>query len=435
MSEITTKINRTIEKYNMLQSGDFVVAGVSGGADSMLLLNALVSMKNELNLRILAANVEHGIRGEESKRDTQFVCRYCSEKGIDFVSLSIDAPNEAKRAGLGIEEYSRKRRYEFFSSFDSDKIATAHNLSDNVETVLFRLIRGTSLKGCCGIPPVRGKIIRPLIECTSDEIREACRDFLIPYVTDSTNADNSYSRNYIRNVVIPDMEKLNPSLIKSVSRFIENTNEQYGFIKQQGEKCFNACNTDKGLDLAKLKKYNKTVIKHSLKIMLSDYLDFIDEKHLNGVFALIYKSGKYQIKNSIFAVSNGKYIRAARFDDAENFDNLKFSKKTVQIEDFLNNCELFKKEFEFYCDYDKIIGSLCIRQRQEGDRISPLGRGCTKSLKKLFNELKIPIEKRNGIPVIADDLGVIGVAGLCCDERVGIDKNTQRVVLINVTED
>ena len=138
MSEIITRVDETVKKYDMLEQGDFVVVGVSGGADSMLLLWYLLKRQKQYNLRILVANVEHGIRGEESLFDTEFVKEFCKKNNVQFKSLSVNAPKEAKALSMGVEEYSRKIRYEFFSSFSPDKIATAHNLSDNVETFIFQ---------------------------------------------------------------------------------------------------------------------------------------------------------------------------------------------------------------------------------------------------------------------------------------------------------
>ena len=168
---MNNRISNTIRKYNMLSSGDTVLVGVSGGADSMLLLDFFVKNRDKLNIKVKAAHIEHGIRGKTSVDDADFVKSYCENNKVEFHLLSIDAISEAAVLGQGVEEYSRNRRYEFFESIACDKIATAHNLSDNVETVLFRLIRGTGLKGACGIPPVRGRIIRPLIEISADDIR------------------------------------------------------------------------------------------------------------------------------------------------------------------------------------------------------------------------------------------------------------------------
>ena len=433
MSEITIKIDKTVQKHNMLCRGDFVVVGVSGGADSMLLLSYLIKKRQELDLRLLVANVEHGIRGSESVADSEFVERFCKENKVEFSCLKIDAPALAQEDKMGVEEYSRKRRYEFFESFNSDKIATAHNLSDNVETVLFRLSRGTSPAGCGGIPYKRERIIRPLLDVSSKEIREECANKGIPFVVDSTNADNNYSRNYIRNVVVQDFIRLNPSFEKAVDRFIKSSCEDNDYLKKEAEKCFADCENENGLDIEKLKKYHSAVSKRAIIMLAEKNSVSLDELHLNGVFELLSKSGKFQIKNKYFALSDLKNLRICEIDNNEI--NFSLSKKIVEAEYFLNNCELLKKEFDFYFDYDKIIGSICVRERMEGDKISPVKRNCTKSLKKLFNEKKIPSDKRRNFPIVADDNGVIAVKGICIDKRVCLDENTKKILLISITED
>ncbi|MBR1532328.1 MAG: tRNA lysidine(34) synthetase TilS [Eubacterium sp.] len=175
-----------------------------------------------------------------------------------FEMLSINAPEEAKEQGMGVEEYSRNRRYEFFNSFNPDKIAVAHNLSDSVETALFRIARGTSIKGLAGIPPVRDNIIRPLINCTSDEIRSTCKELGINYIVDETNADNEYSRNYIRNVIVPDFKKLNPSFEEAVYRLIQSSAEDDSFI----ENCADGCEmSGEGVSISKLRTLDVAVQK------------------------------------------------------------------------------------------------------------------------------------------------------------------------------
>lgn len=433
MLEITTKINDTVKKHNMLSVGDTVAVGVSGGADSMLLLNYLLSVKNELSLNIIVANVEHGIRGEESLRDSKFVKEFCLKNDIRFEQLSINAVEEAKKHGQSVEEYSRNVRYDFFRSFNADRIATAHNLTDNVETVLFRLSRGTSIKGCCGIPPVRGNIIRPLIDCSADEIRQYCNEQGIEFVVDSTNSDNAYSRNFIRNEILPKFKELNPSFEQTVDRFIDSAIEDEECIDSLANDCFDESFNNNTLVIKKLKKYPLSVIKRTIVKYISLFDVGLDEYHLNGVTALLGKAGKFQIRGNLFAISNSKVIRVAVFEKNIEFDEVKITRKLISKAEFLNNYELIKKQFAFYCDYDKIIGNVSIRAREAGDDISPAGRDCTKSIKKLFNEYQIPVEDREDIPIIVDDKGIIGVYGYCCDERVKIDNTTDTVIMLNIT--
>ena len=277
---------------------------------------------------------------------------------------------------------------------------------------MFRLSRGTALKGCCGIPAVRGRIIRPLIELTSDEIRRECREKNIPYVVDSTNSDNAYSRNYIRNVVIPDFERLNPAFESALSRFTVSANEDNDYLNIETEKCLDECLFNNELSIEKLSEYHIALIKRALILYAEKNNVCLHELHLNAVYSLLHKKGKVQINDENICFS--------------------FEKSVISVNDFLNKSELSNKEIDFYCDCDKISGDIIIRSRREGDRITPAKRNCSKTLKKLYNELKIPEDKRKSIPVIADNSGIIGVAGFCSDERVCIDANTKSVALIKI---
>lgn len=415
-------ILNTIKKFNMLSGGDTVLLAVSGGADSMLLLDFFVSYKKLLDVQIKVAHIEHGIRGQESVNDAEFVKHYCDNRGIEFHILSIDAVAEAKNAGMSVEEYSRNRRYAFFDTIACDKIATAHNLTDNVETIIFRLARGTGLKGICGIPPVRGKIIRPLIELPSKDIRVHCDNNGIPYRIDSTNSDNEYSRNKIRNEILPLLEMLNSDYENQFSGFIDDINEDNSFIENAVSKAYEAVLIQDKLLLEQLNLFDISIKKRVIKKYFYNYGYTLDRLHLGQVNGLTLKSGKIQISGNIFAVSDKKYLRIADFNSSEN--NFEFVSQILNINEFNS------KNIDFYCDCDKIIGRITVRSRSAGDSISPAGRGCRKTVKKLFNELSIPIEKRNSIGIICDDSGVIGIAGLCCDERVKIDTKTKNVIAI-----
>lgn len=421
---MNNRIISTIHKYKMLSAGDTVLVGVSGGADSMLLLDFFVKNKDKLNIKVKAAHIEHGIRGKSSLDDAAFVKAYCEHNNIEFHMLSIHAVSEAAAAGLGVEEYSRNRRYAFFESIECDKIATAHNLSDNIETVLFRLVRGTGLKGACGIPPVRGKIIRPLIEISSDDIRKYCLNHSIAFKTDETNLSNDYSRNKIRNEILPLFLKLNDDYENKFAEFISDCTDDYSFIDKCADEGYHLACTDNKLKLDTLKTLDPAVLKRVLSKYFFEQGIHLDRNHLMSVLNLVNKTGKVQIKGEWFAVADSKNLRLARLSERENSFNY--------ITKILNIDEFNEKSVDFYCDYDKINGSVTVRGRNCGDRISPANRSCTKSLKKLFNELSVPVEKRASAGVICDDLGIIGIADYCVDERVKTDKNTKRVITIKI---
>lgn len=421
---MNNKVLKTVEKYNMLSKGDRVLIGVSGGADSIALLEFFVSVKEKYDLDISVAHIEHGIRGEDSVSDAEFVENYCKKLGVKFYLKTIDAPNLAKKAKMGVEEYSRTARYDFFNTIECDKIATAHNLTDNIETLLFRLVRGTGLKGACSIPAVRGKIIRPFIEVSSSEIRKWCNDNNIPYRVDCTNSDSAYSRNLIRLEILPLFEKLNANYQDNIDDFISDVNEDYAFIDNYVKSIYPKIVKDNEIDLPKLNELDLPIKKRILIMFFNENGYSLNRIHLQSVIDITLKSGKSQIKENVFAISAKGKIRLAKFNDLNKKD--KFVTKILNIDEFKD------KNIDFYCDCDKIIGNITIRARQAGDRIKPAGRNVSKTLKKLFNESAYPIEKRDEKIVVCDDFGIVGVIGLCADERVKVDCNTAKILTIKL---
>ncbi len=429
---MNNKVRETINKYNLIAPYDTVLIALSGGADSVFLAKFLISIREEYNLTLKAAHVEHGIRGKDSLKDCEFVEDFCKKNNIECFTLHINAVEDAKKAKMGVEEYSRNKRYEFFDSIECDKIATAHNLSDNVETVLFRLARGTSLKGMCGIPVKRGKIIRPIIEIGADEIRNYLNENNVPYCVDFTNNENEYSRNKIRNKIIPLFKEINEDFENTVNRFIKSANEDESYLDFSADIAFNSVFCNGVLNLEKLRSYSVSEIKRVLIRYFKLNNITLDEYHLNEILKLVFVQSKTQIKDNIFAISDKNSLRIAKFGNIIDFNGLTVQKEILTRKEFLNKCELSTKKFDFYCDCDKIIGNVVIRARKAGDKISPKGRNCSKSLKKFYNELNIPVENRNNIPVIVDDNGVIGIYGYCVDERVALNENSQNIMIVNI---
>lgn len=421
---MNNKVLKTVKKYNMLSKGDRVLIGVSGGADSIALLEFFVSVKEKYDLDICVAHIEHGIRGEDSVNDAEFVENYCKKLGVNFYLKTIDAPNLAKKAKMGVEEYSRMARYDFFNTIECDKIATAHNLTDNIETLLFRLARGTGLKGACSIPAVRGKIIRPFIEVSSGEIRKWCNDNNIPYRVDCTNSDSAYSRNLIRLEILPLFEKLNANYQDNIENFISDVNEDYAFIDDYVKSIYPEIVKNNEIDLTKLNELDLSIKKRILIMFFDENGYSLSRIHLQSVIDITLKSGKSQIKENVFAISAKGKIRLAKFNDLNKKDE--FVTKILNIDEFKD------KNIDFYCDCDKIVGNIIIRAKQAGDRIKPAGRNVSKTLKKLFNESAYPIEKRDKKIVVCDDFGIVGVIGLCADERVKVDCNTAKILTIKL---
>ena len=226
------KVYNFIRENDMLQDGDTVVCGLSGGADSVCLLLSLLKNAEKLNISVEALHINHCLRGIESDRDEQFCRDLCRRLGVPFIAVSCDVKAFAEQNSLSTEEAARKLRYEQFHLFSKGKkLATAHNANDNLETVILNLSRGTALKGLAGIPVVRGNIIRPLLVCTRDEIERYLVSVGQDWITDSTNLSDDYTRNKIRHKILPLMQEINTSVIETSVRSISAVRSEENFIE------------------------------------------------------------------------------------------------------------------------------------------------------------------------------------------------------------
>ncbi|MCL2077604.1 MAG: tRNA lysidine(34) synthetase TilS [Oscillospiraceae bacterium] len=219
--QTTRNVQSTITKYNMIRRGDKVIIGLSGGADSVCLLYVMLELKEELGITLEACHINHLLRGEQSDDDEKFVIELCKKLQIPLKVHRADVKSLQKKH-QSLEECARETRYSFFFDIGTNVlIATAHNADDNTETVLLNLIRGTALKGLCGIPPIRENIIRPLIETQRAEISAYIKEKNIDFVVDESNFSDKFTRNYLRNNVMPLLQKINPSLKAGITRMGE----------------------------------------------------------------------------------------------------------------------------------------------------------------------------------------------------------------------
>ena len=243
---MTNKVIKTVKEHSMVSKGDTVGVGLSGGADSVTLLHILVNNKEKLGIsKIKGIHIHHGIRGDEADRDLNFSKNFCEKLGVEFVYYYADVPAEAKKTGESIEECARRIRYDLFSKSGCTKIATAHNLNDNMETVIFNMTRGTSVSGLCGIPYVRDIYIRPLLDCTRNEIEEYLKENALEFVTDSTNLSDDYTRNKIRHLVIPELKSINTNVEDAFSRFSESVRDDVEFLENLALDAFKQAEIDK----------------------------------------------------------------------------------------------------------------------------------------------------------------------------------------------
>ena len=267
---IRENILRAVADYGMLRRGDGVVAALSGGADSVALLYALNSLSGELGISLSACHVNHHLRGEESDSDMRYCAELCESLSVPLTVCDVDIPS-AQQKHESTEECARRLRYRCFEEVAAGRLlATAHNSNDNTETLLLNLMRGTGLKGLCGIPPVRGSIIRPLIYCTREEIERYCGEHSLRYVTDRTNLSDDYTRNKVRHLLLPEMLKINGSLYATVSRATRSLREDSDLLEGMAADALSAARTEGGYLAAELAALPRPLLSRAVKRILSD---------------------------------------------------------------------------------------------------------------------------------------------------------------------
>ncbi|MBR3754344.1 MAG: tRNA lysidine(34) synthetase TilS [Clostridia bacterium] len=436
------KAIRAIERHQMLHPGDTVLVALSGGADSMALLHVLYSLKDEYSIKIVAAHFNHGIRGEEAKRDENFCVEVCKSLGVELFIGSADIPALAKEKGLGVEECGRKERYAFFERTAPEaKIATAHTLSDCEETFLFNLARGASLKGLGSIPPVRDNIIRPLIYCSRDDIENYCAENKISFVTDSTNLSDEYTRNGIRHNIVPQLKKINPSFDCAFERCVSNLREDEELLGILSDSVLENARTENGWLAENLNTVHPSLKRRAVAKIIEEVASQKPQAHhIEAVCDILSNGGSTQVLNAVsFCVYGGVLAPADDFADEWEQDftaGLNFLPYETVKSAFYDkidkiNIQKFNKQLLAKAiDYDKIKGVLIFSSIKPGDKIRPKGRGVTKQLRRIFNENHVPPFYRNRISVLRDDVGAVWVSGVGADERVSADENTKRFLFI-----
>lgn len=443
---IKDSFNEIINEYDMLKKGDTVVVGLSGGADSVCLLYLLTDISKEYSLTVKAAHVNHMLRGKEADRDEMFVRKLCSDLSIELKVLKADVSSIAKESGQSTEEAGRNIRYGFFDEFGTNvRIATAHNLDDCIETMLFNVSRGSGLHGLCGIQPVRGNIIRPMLYCSGEDIREYCRTNNIEFVNDSTNQEDIYSRNLIRHNVMPGLVSLNPAFYENAGRCIENLRLDDNYI----DKC--ACNL---LDEAKCEKgyYAEALLKSDIsiqnralyKIVKDETLKSPEKKHIELLKSILQNGGAVQLNDSLYF----KCEKGVLFRYIKPFESVTFVTEpglceydipgahislTVINSPDIKNIKKNNKDMLDYCvDYDKISYNRFFRSRKPADIFTSGKRHVTKTVKKLFNEAAILPELRNSVAVLESDGKIAFIEGFGPADDFKVNDNTKNILKITI---
>ncbi|MBO5090007.1 MAG: tRNA lysidine(34) synthetase TilS [Clostridia bacterium] len=417
------KVLNAIKRFSLIEKGDTVTVALSGGADSVALLHVLLALRDELSITVNAAHLNHGIRGAEADRDEAFVKKLCSDLNVSLVCEKLNVPSVSKEKHISLELAAREVRYDFLSRNADGLIATAHTASDNAETLLFNLTRGSGIKGLCGIPPKRERYIRPLILCSRADIEEYCRENGLSFVTDSTNLTDDYTRNKIRHNAVTVLKEVNPSFEDAVSRTANALSEDNSALDYYASELLFKSLSEDGLLIEGLKAAPTAVAKRVImKYAEALYTDLtLDYFHINALYEICIKGGKISLPNKLYGVCENGFLT---LNDGESQDLPEFYVEIVKAEN-VNN--LLSNDV---IDCDKIVGDLIIRTRREGDTIRLKNRGCTKTLNKLFTENKIPKALRDVIPVVSDDEGVVWVYGMGVSQKCAATAGSKNVALV-----
>ena len=417
-----------------------ILCAVSGGADSMCLLHMIYSR----GIKVVAAHFEHGIRGEESMRDARFVESWCREAGIDCVIGHGSVPSCAAERGLGLEQAARELRYAFLEKTAAEQgckyIATAHNADDNVETVIFNLARGGGTLGLKGIPRERGHFIRPLLDMSRREIERYLEKNAIPHVEDGSNASDDYSRNLIRHHVTPVLRRINPELHLAVGRTAKLLEQDEDCLGAMADSFIREYYDGESLPVSELRQLHRAVSSRVLRRLCNESLSF---EHVEQVLKLLEGTERkyldvpgqrlcrqqgrlYFSPGEIVSIPDRELIPGRWTAVPELGLELlaEYGDNDAEVNGLFKTCRL---------KCENICSSVYCTGRKAGDRLRPAGRGCTKSLKSLFNEAGYTRERRSRTLVLRDGKGILAVLGMCLDERAKAAPG-DRVLTIKIRE-
>ena len=410
---------------------------VSGGKDSMALLHYAYKNRKSLNVTPVCINVEHGIRGEQSKNDTLFVKDFCDSYGIPFYGYTVDCPTYSSDNKLSIEQGARVLRYNCFydalSNNLCDVIATAHHRRDNVESVLFNMFRGSGLNGLKGINDYDDKVIRPLLYTSKREIDEYVKENNIPYVTDGSNFDTDYTRNYIRLEILPVVKKIFPEAERSISRLIKTVREDDDYLTELAQKLLVAQGGLVKIPVNSPKPLFCRAVIMALK-QLGLEKDW-EKVHVDDTYALTCNENGSSINLPkgivaireydyiVFYKSTGKTSIIIPFADGKLVvgDNV-YSVETLSVE----NVNL---KDGIYLDKNKIPCDAVIRYRERGDVFTKIGGG-SKKLSDFFTDKKTPKRLRDEIPLVASGEEILAILEMTVSDKVKADKSTKKVIKI-----
>lgn len=434
---VLSKVASALEKMNITPSTHITV-GLSGGADSVCLLHCLKTLGYPLR----AVHVNHGIRGEEAARDAEFSRGLCDALGVEFVLVEWDVPAYARSKRLTPEQAAREVRYGALFEHTDELLAVAHNLNDQAETVLLRLVRGTGIDGLRAMSARSGRIIRPLLEVTRAEIEQYLSKNRLEHITDSTNCEDIYSRNAVRLRVLPELERINPAAVRSICRTAELAGEDAELIAECVSKHEGRITVNGDVAVVDVRGFDElgaAITKRLLRTAISriDSLVDVEQAHVNACMELIKgQSGRsVSLPRGLVATYSGGSLVFGREHQKREWE-IPFKEgcfdiqgRTVCIKAVNAMAEREKDcEYVALCD----ICGLVLRNRRDGDRIRPIGASGGKSLKKYLIDKKIPLHERDGLVLLARGEDVLAVVGITVADEVAVGKNEGKIYKISV---
>lgn len=449
-------ILKIIEKYGMLSQGDRVVVAVSGGPDSIALLHILHSIKERYGLYIHAVHLNHMLRGKEADEDTRYVEGFCERYNIPCTVKYVDINELSMQEGLSLEEAGRKARYELFRDtarrVGATKIALAHNMNDQAETVIMRIMRGTGLDGLAGIRPVReGLFIRPLLYTLRADIEKYCRDNKLDPRIDSTNLEPIYSRNKIRLELIPYIKaNYSPGIERSLSTMAELLREDKDFIDTYVDLVYSHMAIKEKdrilIDIEDFKRLHIAIKKRIVRRAIEDIkgdLNGIESKHVDLILSAVdtgTTGAAVELPGHIKAKVSYKRLNIMNLSGKTNYEfchsmlipGVTVISETGAVIEAQIGCiipeHFYDNNFVKYFDYDKIRDKLTVRTRKAGDFIVPIGMKGSKKLKELFIDDKIPREERSKIPLVSIGKEIVWVVGYKISDNYKITRETERIL-------
>ncbi|MBO4903439.1 MAG: tRNA lysidine(34) synthetase TilS [Lachnospiraceae bacterium] len=468
--QIREQVFHFITEQKLIEYGDSVMIGVSGGADSVCLLFLLLELRDRLGMDLSVLHVEHGIRDASSKRDAAFVADLCEKHRIPCRICHVDALSYAGEQHLSLEEAARTLRYRAYEDAcaeaenDHVKIAVAHHKEDQAETVLFQMARGSGLRGLGGMLSRRGKIIRPLLTCSKQNILLYLEENDIPYCTDETNADNTFARNRIRNEILPALKEIQPGCVNHIAGAAAELQEVENYIQAQTKLVYDTiAGSDKMGSYVEVRDFNtydpviqKGIIRMALGQQVPGRKDIL-RRHIESIVALVQKEGRRELHlpGGVRVVKQGTKLFFGKWD-GENADLpegpwILYPGEETETdgseEVFLSQAHSLKMRIFTYqkeltiptdtytkwLDYDRIKNGLQVRTRKSGDFLCIDGEGHKKSLQDYFVNAKIPANVRDQVLLLASGGQVIWIPGYRISAEHKITDKTKTVIELKIT--